>query len=825
METDKLRVVLLRSDGRDRSPAAEKLCEPIEGFVVVKAVSDPDRALAAVEETFAQAVLAHVRTPDRAFLEKLRKLSAAAAVVVAAERFTDEEANNAILKGAQDVLSLSTEGLADLPLRLRNAVRRWEREHILQAALEHAEEKARDLASCLSTTRAILTSDNMVEALSLIYAVCKHKMGTRAGYVAVLAPDGQANDLVVMDMGDGREGQGMWSCIPVLPWQEEAFRRGRPVIAERLDGNSAPDELPEWHRNLANVCFAPLLTEAGPVGMIVLAGKRGCYDTRDMETVEMFSGLAGAAIQNARNREEVHRARQEWENIFQAIGQSAVVLSPEHAILDANRSTAELLGLSQEEIVGRKCYELFHRTDAPPPDCALALLARQGYLGSVTAEAVTCKGAFLVSATPILDTEGRVEKIIHIATDINPIRRMQDELIANKSRFEQLFDSMSSGVAIFTPADDARDFILCELNRAAEKIVHVKREEVLGKGVVEAFPGILAMGLLRLFTDVWKTKRKGYLPRTLYRDERVSFWAENHVYPLEDGRVVAVFDDVTEKVRSEEQRLQMEVQLRHQQKMEAIGLLAGGVAHEINNPIHGIMSYAQLIKEDGGAVELNQEYAGEIIAETKRIAAIVNNLLTFARQEEQRHSPASVSDILEATMKLVRSKLLQDQIGVSIEVEPDLPMVRCRSQQIQHVLLNLLTNSRDALNERYPGYNPKKRIEIAVRREAAAGAGMVRITVTDFGTGIDPSVAERIFDPFFTTKPKEVGTGLGLAISHGIVREHKGSLRLETRVGDYTSFHLDLPQDNGWRISPDRPETEEDEAPSNPDGFGEGGLS
>jgi len=258
--------------------------------------------------------------------------------------------------------------------------------------------------------------------------------------------------------------------------------------------------------------------------------------------------------------------------------------------------------------------------------------------------------------------------------------------------------------------------------------------------------------------------------------------------------------EIAERKRAERERRRFEMQLRQQQKMESIGTLAGGVAHEINNPISGIMGYAQLILDKLGADSPVAEFAGEIIIETERVATIVRNLLTFARQEKQEHSPARMRDILEATLSLIRTVMRHDQITLELDVPADLPKIKCRSQQIQQVVMNLLTNARDALNERYPEYDEDKIVRVVVVELEKLGAKWIRVTVEDHGVGIPSEVQERMFDPFYTTKSREIGTGLGLSISHGIVRDHHGELHVESEVGHYTRGHLDLRVNNGWEL-------------------------
>ncbi|MCE5333886.1 MAG: PAS domain-containing protein, partial [Desulfobacteraceae bacterium] len=244
----------------------------------------------------------------------------------------------------------------------------------------------------------------------------------------------------------------------------------------------------------------------------------------------------------------------------------------------------------------------------------------------------------------------------------------------------------------------------------------------------------------------------------------------------------------------------LEDQLVHSQKIESIGTLAGGVAHEINNPINGIMNYAQLILDRLGEDDPSGQFAQEILHETRRIAGIVRNLLTFARHEKQAHSQAQITDVISSVLTLIQTVMRHDQIEIELAIPQELPGIKCRSQQIQQVLMNLMTNARDALNDRYPGYSPEKKLRLVSEVISKGDRQYIRTTVEDFGNGIPPEIRDRIFDPFFTTKPKEAGTGLGLSISYGIVKDHGGELSVESEPGRYTRFHMDLPVDNGWSL-------------------------
>jgi signal transduction histidine kinase len=146
----------------------------------------------------------------------------------------------------------------------------------------------------------------------------------------------------------------------------------------------------------------------------------------------------------------------------------------------------------------------------------------------------------------------------------------------------------------------------------------------------------------------------------------------------------------------------------------------------------------------------------------------------------------------------------RDQIILEMDIPEIMPRIKCHSQQIQQVLINLLTNAHDALDRKYAEFNPDKIIRVTAQVFKKAGKAWIRVTVEDHGTGISPEIHEKIFDPFFTTKEPGKGTGLGLAISHGIVEEHGGELHCESELGQWTRFHMDLPVDNERCLNADQ---------------------
>jgi signal transduction histidine kinase len=241
----------------------------------------------------------------------------------------------------------------------------------------------------------------------------------------------------------------------------------------------------------------------------------------------------------------------------------------------------------------------------------------------------------------------------------------------------------------------------------------------------------------------------------------------------------------------------IQAQLRESQKLESIGTLAGGVAHEINNPINGIMNYAQLIKDLNIVNPDVNAFADEILHESHRISKLVKNLLAFSRHDKQHASHSYIAEVINDTLSLVKTVLRHDGITLAVNVPDDLPPVRCRSQQIQQVIMNLITNARDALKDGTQ-VDEKRMITITSRLYRKNSHAFLRTAISDTGPGIPDDVRIRMFEPFYTTKSRSMGTGLGLSICHNIISEHGGTIETESVKGQGATFSFDLPLDDEW---------------------------
>ncbi|MDA8165205.1 MAG: PAS domain-containing protein [Desulfobacteraceae bacterium] len=266
---------------------------------------------------------------------------------------------------------------------------------------------------------------------------------------------------------------------------------------------------------------------------------------------------------------------------------------------------------------------------------------------------------------------------------------------------------------------------------------------------------------------------------------------EVRAFPIKDaaGKAVKVIEtaaDITEKIT-----LQAEaIRAAH---LASIGELAAGVAHEVNNPINGIINYAQLIANKMDRESREYDIARRIIKEGDRIAVIVRSLLSFARAKEEEKKPVHVREVLLDTLTLTEAQLRRDRIHLETRLPREPLVVLANGSQLEQVFLNLINNARYALNQKYPEPHEDKRLEISGEIVQLGGAAHVRLMFHDHGTGIPAGIRGRVMDPFFSDKPGEKGTGLGLSISHGIITDHHGKISIDTVEGESTTFIIDLP--------------------------------
>ena len=319
-------------------------------------------------------------------------------------------------------------------------------------------------------------------------------------------------------------------------------------------------------------------------------------------------------------------------------------------------------------------------------------------------------------------------------------------------------------------------------NRAFEDLYRVRRDDIAGTPVEELLPADVVASIHRATgTKGWALKSAGNIYR-LYLGDRpgAKLIVDMSIVPLRgsfdsDSGCLLVMDDVTEKVELADQLLQAE-------KLSSLGLMAAGIAHEVNTPITGISSYTQMLLKETPASDTRKSILEKIEKQTFRAAGIVNGLLNFARINGTEYGDLDVNRLLQESLSLLEHQLTRSSIRVTRSLDASIPLVFGNGGKLQQVFVNLLLNARDAM----PAGG-----ELKVH--TGMNESMVIVDIEDTGTGISEDDIKRIYDPFFTTKGASKGTGLGLAISYGIIQEHGGRILVDSEPGKGTRFRLKLP--------------------------------
>ncbi len=357
----------------------------------------------------------------------------------------------------------------------------------------------------------------------------------------------------------------------------------------------------------------------------------------------------------------------------------------------------------------------------------------------------------------------------------------EEKLRESETRFKAIYDNMSSGVMVSVPVSDGEDFVIFDLNKAAQQIEKIKKREVLGKLFLEAFPKFKEIDLLEIFKRVWKTGKPETHSFALSRDGEVPDWREAYIYRLHSGEIVAIYDDVTGKKKAEAEQKILQEQLLVSQKMESIGTFAGGTAHNFRNILQAISGNIEYLEMVHGEKTEIRDTAKSIHDSVEKGVDLINNLLHFSKKGgELQLIDVDLSEVITKTYGIIE-KVFDKNIEIKLDLGENL-FIKGNHSLLSQVFLNLFTNARDAMPDGG---------ELLV--EARKRNNKVVVIVSDSGHGMDKETMDQIFDPFFTLKDVGKGTGLGLSTTHGIVEQHKGSISVSSKQGKGAKFTIYLP--------------------------------
>ena len=476
--------------------------------------------------------------------------------------------------------------------------------------------------------------------------------------------------------------------------------------------------------------------------------------------------------------------------ILEETPNGVMVVGLDHQVLYANQASNELLGVEYrnlddtdfEKLLGSENQWFFYQIGqlfdnlAEIPDSRI----RQEI------QIKTGDNEIKILDAVLTYPPARPDYYLVYLIDITDRKRLEAQLRRRNTFFNNLINSSVDGIIA---ADMSGQLIL--FNQAALTLLGYEEEKSLEKlHVTGLYNDDLAYEIIgRMRSDDFGGKGK------LLHHEISVRHRDGHDIPVRfSGGIIydrdkefatfGIFTDLRKIQKIEEDLEQTHNMLMQSEKMAGLGRLAAGVAHEINNPMSGIMLYANLVKEDLGDEHQLSGDLDTIINEAERCKVIVADLLEFSHQTSYEMEPVDFNEVIRKTLGILENQPLYHNIEVTLSLAEDLPPVLGNTIRLNQVVMNLLVNAAQAMNG-------SGAIQITSR--SRAGGGINEIMITDSGPGIPADLQEKIFEPFFTTKSTGEGTGLGLSVSYAIVKEHKGTIRAVSNSGKGTTFTLRFP--------------------------------
>jgi PAS domain S-box-containing protein len=483
----------------------------------------------------------------------------------------------------------------------------------------------------------------------------------------------------------------------------------------------------------------------------------------------------------ARDITALRKNEARFTELFESLQEGIYVATPDDQLIDVNPALARMLGYaSKEELLSRSFADLL-----PDETQRRALRERVENQPLVQGREITLTrkdGRPLVclnTAGAVRDTSGRVVRYHGALMDITERREMERRLYQQQEFARRLIDSFPDLIFV---VDTGRHFTF--VSPRVKDILGYETEEIQsvefgGRTHFEDHPALLA-----LFAEIVDGRQTFASLEVRVRNKQGDWRRLRcHFSPLfkETGKIDGVVisaRDVTELKRLEEQLIQAE-------KLAAMGQMLAGVAHELNNPLTAILGVTELLRDGEGVQENTKRQLELTHRQARRAARIVQNLLEFSRPAAPQKKPVNVNSLIERTLQLQEHSLRRNNVHVDFQAQSDLPMVIGDANQLIQVFLNLISNAEHAIRE----VRETGRVQIRIGRIGEH----ISVTVQDDGVGIPPEAFPKLFDPFYTTKRPGGGTGLGLSICMSIVREHGGSIDVESLPAGGSAFTIYLP--------------------------------
>ena len=550
--------------------------------------------------------------------------------------------------------------------------------------------------------------------------------------------------------------------------------QGLNLIIELTGSTKARDEI--------------LQTKPAGVSFMDFRAARLLFDLVQME-------MEKTALERERQRFE-EQSKKETQVILDSLPYRIMVVNMDGAIEAVNQTFLKEFGLTSDEVLGERCHEVRGTLDIPCTEdkitCfhkdRLAELKAKGLITSYKdyRDETGNTRYDVITLTPIFDEKKEIVQILEASRDVTDRIKLEEEVRKSNVFFQNMIQSTVDGIVVV----DTKGNVLI-FNEGMERLTGYSAEGIMNRGHLSTFYDIdvARENMKKMRSDQHGPPGKlnpTSMSITTRDGEELPITLTASIIIVDGKEIgsVGVFTDMREILKMRKDLEDAHLQLVQSEKIASVGRMAAGVAHEINNPLSGILIFAELLKEGvEGFPQLGKD-AQEIIDQTLRCKKIVAELLEFSRQSVGKVASFDLSGLIEKSLNLLINQAIFQDIEVHTNMDPNMPEMIGDLGQIQQVLTNLVINAADAM---------KGRGRLNIDATFDPKRNQFAITITDDGPGIPEELRDKIFDIFFTTKPVGKGTGLGLSISQNIIRLHGGNILVDSPRGGGTRFIIELP--------------------------------
>ena len=485
--------------------------------------------------------------------------------------------------------------------------------------------------------------------------------------------------------------------------------------------------------------------------------------------------------------------RKNTQRVLDSLPYKLMVVNKDKTINMVNQTFLKAAGLTQEEVLGEYCHKIRYGLDKPCGEygrpCYLDVVKENREIVSTIHEIDGEDGEKrfeVITVSPMFDLNGELTQILETSRDVTDRLKLEREVQTSKTFFENVIESTVDGIVVV----DTKGNVLI-FNQGMEKLTGYSSSEIIDRGHLSSFYDIdvAKENMKKMRSDQYGPIGKLNPTRmsiTTKTGEEIPVTLSASIIEVNGKEIgsVGVFTDMREILQMRKDLEAAHLQLVQSEKIASVGRMAAGVAHEINNPLSGVLIYAELLaesfKEDPDTLRDIQE----IIDQTLRCKRIVSELLEFSRQTVGKVSSFQISELVTKCLNVLVNQSAFQDIEVSTDFQPHMPQMVGDMGQLQQVFANLFINAADAMEG-------KGSLRIKARYDDEKG--QFTIWVADTGPGIPENLRDKIFDIFFTTKPVGKGTGLGLSITENIIKLHGGRVKIDCPAEGGTVFMIELP--------------------------------